>query len=602
MPASRTVVVGGGFGGLYCVRALRHTEVDITLIDRRNFHLFQPLLYQVATASLSPGDIATPLRNVLRHQRNVRVWLGDVVNVDVDDRSALMADGTRIGYDHLVIATGANHAYFGHPEWESRAPGLKTVEDAFEIRRRFLAAFEAAEREEDPETRRRLGTFVIVGAGPTGVELAGAMAEIARKNLPKEFRRIDTRNTRVVLVEAAERVLPGYPVSLSASAQRQLEALGVEVRTGTFVTGIHSDSIMAGDERIPARNVFWAAGVEASPLGAKLGVPLDKAGCVVVEPDCSVPGHPEVFVIGDLAHATDDGQQVPAVAQGAMQMGRHVARMIRADLDGSPRSPFHYRDKGNLATIGRARAVADMGRLRISGFIAWLLWAFIHIFYLIGFRNRILVMTQWAWAYFTSQRGVRLITGQWHTRSALMPIVAAGMVAMTGCGRDDRGRAQIDQTPNPVASDSTAPTGPGSEVTTVYAPELGIDLAAMAAAPSGLYMRDLELGPDDRTAAAGQRVSVEYTGWLANGVEFDSSQDSPITFELGAGEVIPGWDEGITGMRAGGRRILVIPPALAYGERGRAGVIPPNSTLVFDVRLVAITDTATAAADTSGRD
>jgi NADH dehydrogenase len=416
MSRRRVVVIGGGFGGLYCARALRRQPVDVTLIDRRNFHLFQPLLYQVATASLSPGDIASPLRNVLRGQRNAKVWLGEVVDIDADDRCVILADRDRIGYDWLVLATGATHAYFGHPEWEKRAPGLKTVEDAFEIRRRFLAAFEAAERANDPEARRQLGTFVIVGAGPTGVELAGAMAEIARKNLPREFRTIDTRNTRVLLVEGADRVLPGYPPDLSLKAQQQLETLGVEVRLNTFVTDIDEEHITAGDERIPACNVFWAAGVEASPLGEKVGAPLDRAGRVEVEADCSVPDRREIFVIGDLAHATDDGRPVPGVAQGAMQMGRHVARMITADIDGRPRSAFHYVDKGNLATIGRARAVADMGRLRFSGFFAWLLWVFIHIFYLIGFRNRILVMTQWAWAYFTSQRGVRLITGHWRPR------------------------------------------------------------------------------------------------------------------------------------------------------------------------------------------
>lgn len=437
MSGRRVVVIGGGFGGLYCVRELRRQPVEITLIDRRNFHLFQPLLYQVATASLSPGDIASPLRNVLRGQRNARVWLGEVVDIDADDRCVILADGDRIAYDWLVLATGATHAYFGHPEWEQRAPGLKTVEDALEIRRRFLAAFEAAEREDDPESRKQLETFVIVGAGPTGVELAGAMAEIARKNLPKEFREIDTRNTRVLLVEGANRVLPGYPEDLSAKAQHQLEALGVEVRLDTFVTDIDDEFITAGEEKIPACNVFWAAGVEASPLGAKVGAPLDRAGRVEVEADCSVPGRREVFVIGDLAHATDNGKPVPGVAQGAMQMGRHAARMIAADIAGRPRSPFHYVDKGNLATIGRARAVVDMGRLRFSGFFAWLLWVFIHIFYLIGFRNRILVMTQWAWAYFTSQRGVRLITGRWRPRSAGRDRTGAAAESASNAGGDN---------------------------------------------------------------------------------------------------------------------------------------------------------------------
>jgi NADH dehydrogenase len=444
----RVVVIGGGFGGLYAVRALRGVPVDITLIDRRNFHVFQPLLYQVATASLSPGDIASPLRNVLRRQRNARVWLAEATDIDPDARCVRLADGDSVGYDWLIVATGATHAYFGHPEWEYRAPGLKTVEDAFEIRRRFLAAFEAAEREDDAEVRRQLGTFVIVGAGPTGVELAGAMAEIARKNLPKEFRRIDTRNTRVLLVEGMDRVLPGYPDDLSDKAKKQLEALGVEVRLNTFVTDIGNDSITAGDETIPARNVFWAAGVEASPLGARLDAPLDKAGRVNVEADLSVPDRREIFVIGDLAHATDGGKPVPGVAQGAMQMGKHAAKMIAQDIAGRPRFAFGYTDKGNLATIGRARAVADMGRLRFSGLFAWLLWVFIHILYLIGFRNRIIVMTQWAWAYFTSQRGVRLITGQWQVR----PRNGEGDDASSGTAAPGSSHSTMTDKPAPGAT------------------------------------------------------------------------------------------------------------------------------------------------------
>jgi len=410
-PGKRVVIIGGGFGGLYAARALRRAPVDVTLVDRRNFHLFQPLLYQVATASLSPGDIASPLRNILRRQKNVRVWLAEAKNIDVARRTVTLEDGA-LDYDWLILATGATHAYFGHAEWERFAPGLKSIEDAFAMRRRFLLAFEQAEREPDPALRRTLTSFVIVGAGPTGVELAGAMAEIAQKVMPREFRAIDTRATRVVLLEGADRVLPGYPPDLSRKAQRQLEKLGVEVRTSALVTRIEEDAVLIGDERLPARNVFWAAGVAASPLGATLGVPLDRAGRVLVGPDLAIPGHPEVFVIGDLAHAALDGDRVPGVAQGAMQGGRFVARAIAADLDNRPRGRFRYRDKGSLATIGRAAAVADFGWLRVSGFFAWAVWVFVHILYLIGFRNRILVMLQWAWAYLTYQRGIRLITGE----------------------------------------------------------------------------------------------------------------------------------------------------------------------------------------------
>jgi NADH dehydrogenase len=406
----RVVILGGGFGGLYAARALRKAPVDITLVDRRNFHLFQPLLYQVATASLNPGDIASPLRNILRGQKNVRVWLAEAKRIDAERRVVELEDGA-LEYDWLIVATGATHAYFGHPEWERHAPGLKTIEDAFEMRRRFLLAFEEAEREPDPGKRKELTTFVIVGAGPTGVELAGAMAEIAQKVIPREFRAVDTRMSRVVLLEGADRVLPGYPPDLSHKAERQLRRLGVEVRTTAFVTSITADCVRIGDETVPARNVFWAAGVAASPLGASLGVPLDAAGRVLVEPDLSIPGHREVFVIGDLAHAGRNGGMVPGVAQGAMQGGRFAARMIEADLAGRERGVFRYLDKGSLATIGRAAAVADFGRLRIGGFPAWIVWVFVHILYLIGFRNRALVLMQWLWAYLTYQRGIRLITG-----------------------------------------------------------------------------------------------------------------------------------------------------------------------------------------------
>jgi NADH:quinone reductase (non-electrogenic) len=404
------VIIGGGFAGLYCARALRRQPVRITIVDRRNFHLFQPLLYQVATASLSPADIAHPIRSILKRQRNTEVWMADVTDIDVENRVVQLADGV-LHYDYLVVGTGATHGYFGHPEWEHHAPGLKTVDDAIELRRRFLLAFEAAEREADAEARRRQLTFVIIGAGATGVELAGAMAEIARQAMPQEFRAIDTSTARIILLEGGSRVLPTYPPELSQRAQEQLKRLGVEVRTGALVTNILHHAVLVGNEHIAAANAFWAAGVTASPLGAKLGVPLDRAGRVIVEKDCSIPGHPEVFVTGDLAHFERNGVMVPGVAQGAMQMGTHAARCIAADRAEKPRKEFYYFDKGNLATIGRAAAVADIGPFKLWGLIAWLIWVFVHIMYLIGFRNRILVMLQWAWAYVTYQRGVRLITG-----------------------------------------------------------------------------------------------------------------------------------------------------------------------------------------------
>jgi len=406
------VIVGGGFGGLYCARMLRNAPVRVTVIDRSNFHLFQPLLYQVATASLSPADIASPIRTILRHQRNAQVWMGEVVDVDVEARAVKLDDGLSVSYDYLVLATGATHAYFGHDEWAEYAPGLKTIDDATEMRRRFLLAFEAAEREADEEARRRQLTFVIVGGGPTGVELAGALAEIARQAMPKDFRSIDTRSARIILIEGVDRVLPTYPPDLSAKARKQLEKLGVEVRTSSIVTEITGDHVCVGDERIDSETVFWAAGVLASKLGACVGVERDRAGRVLVERDCSVRGHSEVFVIGDLAHmARDAGGQVPGVAQGAIQSGKHAAKMIIADTRGAARSSFEYFDKGDLATIGRAAAVASIFGLKLSGFIAWLVWVGIHILYLIGFRNRLLVMMQWAWAYVSYQRGIRLITG-----------------------------------------------------------------------------------------------------------------------------------------------------------------------------------------------
>jgi NADH dehydrogenase len=354
------VIVGGGFAGLYAARQLRRAPVRVTVIDRRNFHLFQPLLYQVATASLSPADIASPIRTILRDQRNTQVWMGEVVAIDADAREIRLEDGTTAHYDYLLLATGATHAYFGHDEWAHDAPGLKTIDDATEIRRRFLLAFESAEREADAEARRRLLTFVIVGAGPTGVELAGAMAEIARDVMPKDFRSIDTTMTRILLLEGVDRVLPTYPQDLSEKARAQLEKLGVEVRTNALVTDIGEDFVSIGDERIGAENVFWAAGVAASKLGAQLGVETDRAGRVPVNADCSVPGHPEVFVAGDLASMKrEDGSPVPGVAQGAIQMGKHVARQIVRDLMQQPRQDFRFIDKGDLATIGRGGRCRD---------------------------------------------------------------------------------------------------------------------------------------------------------------------------------------------------------------------------------------------------
>ena len=408
--APHVVIVGGGFGGLYCAKALRKLPVDVTVVDRRNFHLFQPLLYQVATASLSPADIAHPIRSILKNQPRLDVWMAEAVDVDVDRKVVQLTDG-ELGYDYLVLATGSTHAYFGHPEWEQFAPGLKDIDDATAIRRRFLLAFETAERETSEEARRRLLTFVIVGAGPTGVELAGAMAEIARQAMPKEFRAIDTTSARILLLEGGPRVLPTYPEDLSEKALEHLQKLGVEVRTNALVTKIDEHGVHIGDQHIEAANILWAAGVTASPLGKTLGVETDRVGRVVVNEDLSVPGRPEVFVVGDLAHKKQDGQLLPGVAQVAMQGGAHVARCIWADIHEKPRKPFRYFDKGNMATIGRAAAVAEIFGAHISGFIAWLIWVFIHIMYLIGFRNRLLVMVQWAWAYLTYQRGVRLITG-----------------------------------------------------------------------------------------------------------------------------------------------------------------------------------------------
>jgi NADH dehydrogenase len=413
MSYPHVVIVGGGFGGLKAAKALRGQPVRVTMLDRHNYHLFQPLLYQVATATLSPGDIAAPIRWIVRHASNVRVLLGDAVSVDVAERSVRLADGASLTYDFLIVATGASHAYFGHEEWAPHAPGLKTLEDALEIRRRVLLAFERAERETDPARRAALLTFVLVGGGPTGVELAGTLAEIARQTLRDEFRSIDTRQARIVLVEAGPTILPSFPETLRNAARRALLRLGIEVREGTRVTGIDAHGVDMGSERVVAGTVLWAAGVAASPLVATLGVPLDKAGRALVTPDLSVPGHPEVFVVGDAAFLLDErGQPLPGVAQTAMQQAEHAARMILRRLKGEPGLPFHYRDLGSMAIVGRGAAIADIGRVHMAGFPAWLAWLFLHIFMLIGFRNRLVVMLEWAVAFMTFQRSVRLITFQ----------------------------------------------------------------------------------------------------------------------------------------------------------------------------------------------
>ena len=408
---ARVIVVGGGFGGLYAARALAHLPVQLTVLDRKNHHTFQPLLYQVATAGLSPGDISAPVRWVLRKARNAEVLLANVTSFDLDRREVI-AEEMRLPYDFLVVAAGATHAYFGHQDWEQFAPGLKTLEDALEIRNRVLLAFELAEREAAVTGQHTPLAFVVVGGGPTGVELAGTLAEITRTALARDFRAIDPKRTRILLLEGGPRVLPAYAQDLSNDAQRQLEQLGVEVRTSTMVTGLGPHAVRIGDKFLSATVTLWAAGVAASPLGRALGVELDPVGRVLVQPDLSIPGHPEVFVIGDLAaFRAPDGGMLPGVAPVAIQEGKAVAQNIKRDLSGQRRQDFHYVDKGSLAAIGRAAAVAQFGKVHISGFLAWLSWLFVHIFFLIGFRNRFVVMFQWAWSYFTFERGVRLITG-----------------------------------------------------------------------------------------------------------------------------------------------------------------------------------------------
>jgi len=407
----RVVIVGAGFGGLTAARRTAHLSCQITIIDRKNHHTFQPLLYQVATAGLSPGEIAAPIRWILRTHSNVEVLLEEVVDFKLDQKKVITRSQA-LDYDYLVIASGAAHAYFGHQDWEPLAPGLKTIEDALEIRRRVLLAFELAERQAVQGEGAAPPQFVVVGGGPTGVELAGTLAEIARHALKHEFRNIQPQQARILLIEGGPRVLPAYSEDLSQKAADQLRRLGVEVRTSSVVTQIEPGPVWAGGRRIPAAVVVWAAGVAASPLGRKLGAPVDRAGRVLVQPDLSIPGHPEVFVIGDLAALADEnGKMLPGVAPVAIQQGEWVAKTIARDLEHQPRRAFRYHDKGSLATIGRAAAVAQFGKFELSGYFAWLAWLFVHILYLIGFRNRLIVMINWAWAYFTYQRGARLITG-----------------------------------------------------------------------------------------------------------------------------------------------------------------------------------------------
>jgi NADH dehydrogenase len=405
------VILGAGFGGLQAALGLKDAPVRVTVVDRHNHHLFQPLLYQVATAALSPADIAYPIRSILRRQANADVILGEAVSVDPEKRELRLADGV-LRYDYLILAAGTRHAYFGHEEWERVAPGLKNLEDALEIRRRILLAFEAADRESDPATRRSLLTFVIVGAGPTGVELAGAIGEISRHVLVDDYRHIDPREAKIVLIEAGPRILPTYSERSSRNAEVALRERGVEIRVSSPVTLVDARGVLTAGERIDAHTVIWAAGVAASPIARGLGATLDRSGRVTVEPDLSVPGHPEIFVIGDLALYTHQGgRPLPGVSPVALQQGRYVARAILARLQSRTLPPFRYFDKGMLAVIGRASAVADIAGLHLHGLLAWLVWCFVHIFYLIGFRNRFVVMFEWAWAYVSYQRGARLITG-----------------------------------------------------------------------------------------------------------------------------------------------------------------------------------------------
>jgi NADH dehydrogenase len=419
MSKHRVVVVGGGFAGLNAAKSLNRADVEITLIDRRNFHLFQPLLYQVATGALSPAEIAFPLRVIFRRQKNTTVLLGEVIDIDTSARTVTLDHGEVVPYDTLVLAAGTTDNYFKNPEWESMAPGLKSIENATEIRRRVLMAYESAEREPDPERRKDWMTFVIIGGGATGVEMSGAISEIANDTLRKDFRRIHTEDSEVILIEGGGRLLASYPDDLSASAEKQLQKLGVITKRSGMVTGIDAEGVEVkfGDhtERIQAKTVIWAAGVRASPLGKliaeRTGAEIDKMGRVTVEPDCTVKGHPEIFVIGDLANFLEDGHPLPGVAQVGIQTGQYTAKLIQHRLRHEAYKPFRYWDKGNMATIGRAAAVAQVGKLHVSGLIAWLMWLFIHLMYLVGFQNRIVVLLQWFYSYATFNRGARLITG-----------------------------------------------------------------------------------------------------------------------------------------------------------------------------------------------
>ncbi|MDQ3370878.1 MAG: NAD(P)/FAD-dependent oxidoreductase [Myxococcota bacterium] len=456
MKRPHVVIIGGGFGGLAAARALAKAPVTVTLIDRRNHHLFQPLLYQVATAALNPSDIAYPIRAALADQRNARVLLADAKAIDVATRTVVI-DGGLLRYDYLIVATGATHSYFGK-DWEALAPGLKSIEDATEIRRRIFLAYEAAEREADPVAQREWLTFAVIGGGPTGVELAGALGEIGLHTLANDFRSIDPTEVRVVLFEAGERVLSSYPPKLSEAAARSLEKRSVTVRVRTMVTGIDERGVTvqsgATEERIGTRTVLWAAGVQASPLGATLTAPRDRAGRVEVAPDLSVPGYPEVFVIGDLAKVVSDGAQVPGVAQGAIQGGKHAARIIASEVRAgastpAARPPFRYHDKGNMATIGRASAVVATKRVAIHGLIAWLMWWAVHVMFLVGFKNRVLVMLQWGWSWLTFQRGARLITGEVGRLPAVSAITPDGLPPISPGAHtirldgDDRAAAQL---------------------------------------------------------------------------------------------------------------------------------------------------------------
>ena len=436
------VIVGGGFGGLNAARALDGAPVRVTLLDQRNHHLFQPLLYQVATAALNAADIASPLRSVLRRAKNVTVLLARVDRVDLDRRRLVLAEG-EVDYDVLILAVGAGHSYFGHDEWEARAPGLKTIEDALEIRRRVLLAYESAEREKDPAARDALLTFVVIGGGATGVELAGALGEISRQTIARDFRCIDPTRARILLLEGGPRILSAYPEKLSRRATVALQRIGVEVRTDAHVTNVSPDGVWLGAEHVPARTVLWAAGVAAPPVTRTLGVPLDRSGRIIVEPDLSLPGHPEAFAVGDatsFSHQT--GTPLPGVAPVALQQGRAVAANVLRRLRGEPTQPFRYRDKGSMATIGRAAAVAVIGRLQLYGVIAWLAWLLVHIAYLIGFRNRLMVLLEWAWAYVTWSRGARLITWPWR------PGVAAEVPtsASPQDSPDGRGAREVERT------------------------------------------------------------------------------------------------------------------------------------------------------------